>query len=138
MLPSSKERSLCSRPYLNSMEGKPTTGEVSHVRNLLPQPLQHINLDEFVPKVRDLPVQAHGVSGWVVLLTMAVNRLYLNCPYDIADCALDVPPTLEQLEALWHLAFWAGVFLRNSPESFEVIHGAKELAKRREECDGEA
>ena len=48
---------------LNSSEGKPTTGEGSRVRNLLPQPLHHIDLDEFVPKVRDLHVQAHGVSG---------------------------------------------------------------------------
>ena len=54
-----------------SWEGKPTAGEGSRVRNLLPLPVQHIGIDELVLRTRDLHAQAHGVSGWEVLLPMA-------------------------------------------------------------------
>ena len=95
---------------LNSLEGKPTTGEGSRVRNLLPQPLHHIDLDEFVPKVRDLHAQAQCVSGGVVLFTLAFNHLYLNYPSDRAGRALDWPPTFVQVEVFWHLASSAFFF----------------------------
>ena len=79
---------------LISLEGKPTTGEGSRVRNLLPLPLQHIGFDELVLKIRDLHAQAHGVSGWEVLLPMASNHLYLNCPSHSACRAPHGLPTL--------------------------------------------
>ena len=94
-----------------SLECKPTAGERSRVLNLLPLPSHHIALDELVPKVRDLHVQARGISGWVVLLAMALNHLCLNCPSDSAGRADHGSPTLVQLEALGHLPSSVAIFL---------------------------
>ena len=68
---------------------------------------------------------------------MASGYLYLNYPSDSATRAPDGPPTFVQLEALRHLASSPGVLLRISASSFEVIHWAKELAKKRVACDSE-
>ena len=62
-------------------------------RALISQPLHRVDLHEFAPDVRDLRVQAHGVSGWGVLLN----------PSDSAGRVPDGLPTLVQLEAFWHL-----------------------------------
>ena len=114
---------MAPRAYIST-----TIGEGSRVL----QPLHHIDLVEFVPKVRDLHVQAHGVSGWVVLLTMAFDHVYLNYTSDSAGCAPDWPPIVCAAGGFLAPGFFSGgVFLRNSPASFEVTHWAKELAKKR-------
>ena len=92
---------VCSN--LISLEGKPTTGEGLRVRNLFPLPLHHVGLDELVPEVRGLHVQARSVSKWVVLLTV-------NCPSDSAGRAPYGPPTLVQQEALRHLTSSVAIF----------------------------
>ena len=94
----------------HQLGGQPTTGEGSRVRDLLPLPSQLIGLDELVLKIRDLHAQAHGVSGWEVLLPMALSHLHLNCSSDSAGRAPLGLPTLVQLEGLRHLASSVAIF----------------------------
>ena len=101
----------------HSSEGKPTTGESSRVRNLLPPLLHHIGLDELVPEVRGVHVQAMAsLDGW--FLDNGVNTppsfpssplpLHLNCPSDSAGRAPHAHPTLVQLEGPTALGFFSG------------------------------
>ena len=93
------------------LEGKPTAGEGSRVRNFLPLPLHHIGFDELVPEVRGLHVQARGVSGCVVLLIMALNHLYLNCLSDSAGRDPHGPPTFYAARGSPALGIFSGDLL---------------------------